>query len=314
MELIDNLALGFNTALSPNTLFWCFIGVTLGTFIGVLPGVGVLATVSMLLPLTFHLDATTALVMLAGIYYGACYGGSTASILLNLPGTPSTAVTCLDGYPMAKQGRAGVALAMTTVASFFGASVGIMLLMLFSPVIARYALRFADAEFFALMLLGLVAASTMSSGSVLKGLSMMTVGIMLGWGRVKQLKAVPASMAAMITVSLISLLPVFDAAVRAAEVDANRHVRHIVFPFFNRTPGPSPFSSTKITPADSRARITASTLFCIPATGPSLASMRFNVGTDRFERAATSACVRPSKVRAAASWRPVGLSIGITFI
>ncbi|WP_333826558.1 tripartite tricarboxylate transporter permease [Pararhodobacter sp.] len=180
MDLLPNIALGLSNALSTTNLLYCFIGVSLGTLLGVIPGIGVLAAMSMLFPVTFYLPPDAALIMLAGIWYGTTYGGSTASILLNVPGTPANAVTCLDGYPMARNGRAGTALFMTTVASFFGASVGIVLLMLFSPVIAQFALRFADAEFFALMLLGLVAASTMSSGSVLKGLAMMIVGIMLG--------------------------------------------------------------------------------------------------------------------------------------
>ncbi|MCC5986187.1 MAG: tripartite tricarboxylate transporter permease [Pararhodobacter sp.] len=180
MDLLPNIAMGLSSALSSTNLFYCFVGVSLGTLLGVIPGIGVLAAMSMLFPLTFYLPPDAALIMLAGIWYGTTYGGSTASILLNVPGTPANAVTCLDGYPMARNGRAGTALLMTTVASFFGASVGILLLMLFTPAIAAYALRFADAEFFALMLLGLVAASTMSSGSVLKGLAMMIVGVMIG--------------------------------------------------------------------------------------------------------------------------------------
>ena len=120
MELLGNLALGLNTALSPSNLLYCFLGVFLGTFVGVIPGIGPLAAISMLFPITFYLDPTAALIMLAGIYYGTTYGGSTASILLNIPGATSSAVTCLDGYPMAQQGRAGVALMMTTVASFAG--------------------------------------------------------------------------------------------------------------------------------------------------------------------------------------------------
>ena len=180
MELLANMELGLVTALSLTNLFYCFVGVSLGTLLGVIPGIGVLAAMSMLFPLTFYLQPDAALIMLAGIWYGTTYGGSTASILLNVPGTPANAVTCLDGYPMAKNGRAGTALLMTTVASFFGATIGILLLMLFSPVIARYALRFADAEFFALMLMGLVASATISDGSALKGLAMTIFGIMIG--------------------------------------------------------------------------------------------------------------------------------------
>jgi putative tricarboxylic transport membrane protein len=180
MEVFANLGAGFVTAFSPYNLLYCFIGVFLGTFIGVLPGIGALATISMLLPLTFHVPATTAIIMLAGIYYGAQYGGSTASILLNLPGTPSAAVACLDGYPMSKQGRAGVALFMTTVASFVGASLGIVILTIFSPMLAEVGLAFGPAEYFAMMLLGLVAASTLSQGSPVKGIAMVLLGLCLG--------------------------------------------------------------------------------------------------------------------------------------
>lgn len=180
MELLGNLGLGLSVALTLTNLFYCFLGALLGTLVGVIPGVGVLAAISMLFPLTYALDPTTALIMLAGIWYGTTYGGSTASILLNIPGTPANAVTCLDGYPMARNGRGGVALFMTTVASFFGATFGIILLMLFTPVIADYALSFGSAEYCALMLMGLVAASTISDGSAIKGLAMMVTGIIIG--------------------------------------------------------------------------------------------------------------------------------------
>ena len=178
--LHDNLALGLATAISFNNLLYCVVGVTLGTFIGVIPGFGTLAAMSMLFPITFHLDPTAAVIMLAGIWYGTTYGGSTASILLNLPGTPANAVTCLDGYPMSKQGRAGVALFMTTVASFFGASVGIVLMMLLSPVIVAFALQFGPPEYFSMMVLGLVAASVISDGSAIKGIAMVALGLLIG--------------------------------------------------------------------------------------------------------------------------------------
>lgn len=136
MEFFQNITLGFSVALGLTNLLYCFLGVLIGTVVGVIPGLGVLAAISMLFPMTFGLEPTTALIMLAGIWYGTTYGGSTASILLNLPGTPANAITCLDGYPMARQGRGAVALFMTTVASFFGATVGIVLLTLFTPIIA----------------------------------------------------------------------------------------------------------------------------------------------------------------------------------
>ncbi len=180
MGTVDGLLLGLQTALSPSMLLYCFIGVFLGTFVGVLPGIGALAAISLILPVTFHLPATEAIVMLAGVFYGAQYGGKTASILLNLPGTPTAVVTCLDGHPMAQQGRAGVALFMTTVASFVGSMIGIVLLMMFSPAIARLGLKFGPSEYFSLMLLGLVAASTMTSGSAMKGYAMVVLGLLLG--------------------------------------------------------------------------------------------------------------------------------------
>lgn len=180
MNILDGLLIGLQSAMDPVTLLYCFIGVFLGTLIGVLPGIGALATISLLLPITYHIPPTAAIVMLAGVYYGAQYGGSTASILLNLPGTPSSAVACLDGYPMARQGRAGVALFMTTIASFVGSMLGILILVLFAPSIAELGLKFGPAEYFAMMLLGLIAASTLASGSAAKGLSMVVLGLLLG--------------------------------------------------------------------------------------------------------------------------------------
>ena len=180
MNILESLALGFSVALEPSNLLWCFVGVTVGTFIGALPGLGALAAISVLFPLTYHLDPTSALVMLAGIYYGTQYGGSIASILLNLPGTPSAAIVCLDGYQMAKQGRAGVALSLTAIGSFIGSLAGIILLVLIAPLLASFALRFGPAEYFAIMLLGLVAASMLAKGSPIKGLIMVLVGLVVG--------------------------------------------------------------------------------------------------------------------------------------
>ncbi|WP_370207675.1 tripartite tricarboxylate transporter permease [Pararhodobacter marinus] len=178
--MIENLMLGFEVAFSASTLFYCFLGVSIGMFIGVLPGVGPLAAISMLLPLTYYTTPTNALVMLAGIYYGAQYGGSVASILLRLPGTASSAVVCLDGYEMTRKGRAGAALFLSAVASFIGGSIGIILMAAFAPALAEFALRFGSQEYFMLMVLGLVAASTLSEGSAVKGLAMVIFGLVLG--------------------------------------------------------------------------------------------------------------------------------------
>jgi len=180
MDIIHNLALGFGEILTVQSLLYCLFGVTVGMLIGVLPGIGAMAAISMLLPITFYLEPTQALIMLSGIYYGAQYGGSIASILLNVPGTPSASVICLDGHPMAKNGRAGAAIFITTIASFFGSCFAILCLAAFTPPIAAFALQFGSAEYFSLMLFGLIAASTVSPGSQLKGLAMVLVGLVLG--------------------------------------------------------------------------------------------------------------------------------------
>jgi len=180
LGVVDKLVIGLQTAFTMQNLMYCFFGVFLGTFVGVLPGIGSLVTIALLLPITFHLEPTPAIVMLAGVYYGSAYGGSTASILLNLPGTPSSAVTCIDGHEMCKQGRAGIALLASAVASFIGGGIGILIMMMFSGTIAEFALEFGPAEYFALMLLGLIAASTISSGSPLKGIAMVLMGILVG--------------------------------------------------------------------------------------------------------------------------------------
>lgn len=179
-SIVDGLLGGLQTALTPSILFYCFIGVFLGTLVGVLPGIGSLATISLLLPVTYHLSPIAAIIMLAGVFYGAQYGGSTASILLNLPGHAAAVVACLDGNPMAKQGKAGIALFVTTIASFVGSMLGLIALILFSPAISNLGLQFGAAEYFSIMVLGLIAASTLASGSPAKGLAMVSVGLLLG--------------------------------------------------------------------------------------------------------------------------------------
>src|SRR5215203_6176555 len=155
MEVFANLELGFETALSPWNLLYCFVGVLLGTAVGVLPGLGPVATIAMLLPLTFGLPPVSALIMLAGIYYGAQYGGSTTAILVNLPGESSSVVTAMDGYQMARQGKAGRALATAALGSFFAGTVSTIIVALFAPPLAEMALKFGPAEYFSLMVLGL---------------------------------------------------------------------------------------------------------------------------------------------------------------
>jgi TctA family transporter len=180
MELLADLGLGFATALSPWNLFFCFMGVLLGTAVGVLPGLGPIATIAMLLPLTFTLPPVSALIMLAGIYYGAQYGGSTTAILINLPGESSSVVTAIDGYQMAKQGRAGQALATAALGSFFAGTVATFVVALFAPPLANVALQFGPAEYFSLMVLGLVTSVALASGSLLKAFTMVVLGLVLG--------------------------------------------------------------------------------------------------------------------------------------
>ena len=181
MEVFSHLAVGFQTAGTLENLMYCFIGVFLGTAIGVLPGIGPLATIAMLLPITYQLsDPTTALIMLAGIYYGSQYGGSTTAILVNLPGESASVVTVLDGYQMARKGRAGPALASAAIASFFAGTVATVLLAAFAPPLAEVAFKFGPAEYFSLMVLGLVAAVVLANGSVVKALAMVVLGLLLG--------------------------------------------------------------------------------------------------------------------------------------
>jgi len=180
MELLSNLSLGLETALTLNNLFFCLVGVFLGTAIGVLPGLGPTATIAMLLPITFGLPPVSSLIMLSGIYYGAQYGGSTTAILVNLPGESSSVVTALDGYQMAKQGRAGKALATAAIGSFFAGTVATLLLALFAPPLADIALQFGAAEYFSLMVVGLVASVVLASGSLLQALGMIVLGLLLG--------------------------------------------------------------------------------------------------------------------------------------
>jgi putative tricarboxylic transport membrane protein len=180
MELIDNLALGFSVAITWQNLLYSFVGVLLGTLIGVLPGLGPLATIAMLLPVTYGLEPVSALIMLAGIYYGSQYGGSTTAILVNLPGESSSVVTVIDGYQMARKGRAGPALAAAGIGSFFAGCVATLVLAAFAPPLTEVALSFGPAEYFALMILGLIGAVVLASGSLVKALAMIVLGLLIG--------------------------------------------------------------------------------------------------------------------------------------
>ncbi|MBU0589491.1 MAG: tripartite tricarboxylate transporter permease [Gammaproteobacteria bacterium] len=180
MDLINNLSLGFGVAFTPINLLYAFVGCVLGTLIGVLPGIGPVATIAMLLPATYALPPVSALIMLAGIYYGAQYGGSTTAILVNLPGESSSVVTCIDGYQMARQGRAGPALAAAGLGSFFAGSVGTLILAAFAAPLTELAFKFGPAEYFSLMILGLIGAVVLASGSLIKAIAMIVLGLLMG--------------------------------------------------------------------------------------------------------------------------------------
>jgi TctA family transporter len=180
MELLNNLSLGFETAFTLQNLMYCFIGCVLGTLIGVLPGLGPIATIAMLLPATYALPPIAALIMLAGIYYGSQYGGSTTAILLNIPGETSSVVTAIDGYQMAKRGRGGVALFAAGVGSFFAGCVATLMLAAFATPLAEVAFKFGPAEYFSLMVLGLIGAVVLASGSLIKAIGMILLGLLLG--------------------------------------------------------------------------------------------------------------------------------------
>src|SRR5512144_153504 len=180
MDLITNLGLGFSVALTPINILLCLIGALVGTLIGVLPGIGPVATIAMLLPITYALQPVSALIMLAGIYYGSQYGGSTTAILVNLPGEAASAVTCLDGYKMARNGRAGAALATAAVGSLFAGCVGTLLLAAFASPLSELALKFGPAEYFSLMVLGMIGAVVLAHGSIMKAVAMIVLGLLLG--------------------------------------------------------------------------------------------------------------------------------------
>lgn len=179
-DTLHNLYIGFSVALAPQVLLYAFVGCVVGTLVGVLPGIGPLAGISLLLPASFGLDATSAIVLLAGIYYGAMYGGSTTSILMRIPGEAASVMTCIDGYEMTRKGRAGPALAIAAIGSYIAGTVSVVGLMLLAPPLASFALRFGPPEYFALLLLGLLVLAYMSGGSMLKSLAMAALGLLLG--------------------------------------------------------------------------------------------------------------------------------------
>ena len=180
MDVLDGISSGFLIALTLKNVLYCFMGALIGTLIGVLPGIGPLATIAMLMPFTYHVDPVSSMIMLAGIFYGAQYGGSTTSILLNLPGEASSVITCLDGHQLAKKGKAGVALSIAAVGSLVAGTIGTLTIVLLAPVLVNFAEKFGPAEYCGLMTLGLVVAVVLANGSILKAIAMVFLGVLFG--------------------------------------------------------------------------------------------------------------------------------------
>jgi len=289
MDTIANLGLGFQAALSFENLMFCLLGVSLGTFVGVLPGIGALATISMCLPLTFYLDPVPGMIMLAGIFYGAQYGSSTASILLNLPGSAPAAITCLDGYPMAQKGRAGVALFITTIASFVGGSFSILLMIGFAPLLADLAIGFSSADYFSIMVLALVAASTLSNGSFIKGIAMVAAGLVLGLVGTDISSGVPRYTFGIIDISDgISLVAVAMGLFGVAEILNNlmqdEHAvvdaRSITF----KSLLPTRQDMREFWPAAGRGSVIGAIVGMLPGTGPTIATFMSYSAEKRLSR------------------------------
>jgi putative tricarboxylic transport membrane protein len=222
MDLLSSIATGFAVALQPINLLYCFVGVLIGTLIGVLPGIGPVAAMSLLLPITFNITPEAGIIMLAGIYYGSMYGGSTTAILVNIPGEAASVVTCLDGYQMARQGRAGPALGMAALGSFIAGTLAVVGLMLLAPVLARFAVKFGPAEYFSLMVLGLSIISYLSLGSVMKALMMACFGLVLGTVGLDSISGVPRlTFDRMELVDGVGLVPIVMGLFGIAEILVN---------------------------------------------------------------------------------------------
>src|SRR5262249_8982731 len=222
MDVIDGLGQGFASALQPINLPYCFIGVFIGTLVGVLPGIGPVSAMSLLLPVTLSGTPESGIIMMAGIYYGSMYGGSTTSILVNIPGEAASVVTCIDGHQMAKQGRAGPALGMAALASFAAGTFAVLALMLGAPTLARVAIAFGPPGYFSLMVLGLTILSFLSQGSMLKSLLMAAVGVLIGLVGIDQITAVPRlTFGRLELLDGIGLVPVVMGLFGVAEILSN---------------------------------------------------------------------------------------------
>jgi putative tricarboxylic transport membrane protein len=222
MDLLNHILLGAQVLFTPMNILFCFLGVLMGTLVGVLPGLGPTAAIALLLPNTFHVSPVTAIIMLAGIYYGAMYGGSTTSILVNIPGEAASVITCLDGYQMAQKGRAGVALGIAAFGSFIAGTISVIGLMLVAPPLAKFALAFGPPEYFSLMLMGIVILIYLASGSILKALMMAVFGLLLGTIGMDSISATQRLTFGLLELSDgVGLIPAIMGLFGVAEVIAN---------------------------------------------------------------------------------------------
>ena len=324
MDLINNLSLGFSVAFTVQNLIYAFIGCLLGTLIGVLPGVGPVATIAMLLPATYALPPVAALIMLAGIYYGAQYGGSTTAILVNLPGESSSVVTVIDGYQMARKGRAGPALAAAGLGSFFAGCVGTLILAAFAPPLTEVAFKFGPAEYFSLMVLGLIGAVVLASGSLLKAIAMIILGLLFGMvgtdvnsGQARFDFGIPELMDGINLVALaMGLFGVAEVVRCINSADTNRKLEKISL----RSMAPSKEEFKATLKPMARGSALGSALGALPGVGPSIAAFmsyaiekRLAKDPSRFGQGAIEGISAPESANNAAAQTAFvpSLSLGI---
>ena len=275
MDLLQNLYLGFSVALHPTNIMFCFIGVFLGTLVGVLPGIGPGSSIALLFPLTFHLNPETAIIMLAGIYYGSQYGGSTTSILVNIPGEASSVVTCLDGYQMAKNGKAGPAIGIAAIGSFIGGTASVVGLMLIGPAVATFALRFGPPEFFALTCMSIIILSFLSKGSILKCFIAALLGLFVGTiGTDRATGDLRFTYGSLTLLDGVGLIPVIMGLFGVAEVFANLEMRENREIFVTKLKGflPSWQDWRESIGPIGRGTVLGFILGMIPGTGPAMSS------------------------------------------
>jgi putative tricarboxylic transport membrane protein len=287
MDYLHNLAFGFGVALSPINLLFCFGGVLLGTLVGVLPGLGPPVTITLLMSATFNLPPETAIIMLAGIYYGAQYGGSTTSILLNMPGESSSVVTCIDGYQMARQGRAGAALGISAFGSFIGGTLSIVGLMLLAPTLSRFALRFGPPEYFALMFLAMVILTFLSKGSMVKSFISATLGLFIGTIGIDLVRGVQRfTYGALVLMDGIGIVPVALGLFGVAEVLTNIEQKEVQDIFEKKVKGllPTKKDWMRSLPAITRGSIIGFLLGILPGGGVIMSSFTSYAVEKRLSR------------------------------